>query len=271
MSSSTPFADSLFWSLRSPEGKESFLFGTLHVIDDTKIALPVSELEQILKSKEALFVEINPHDLDDLRTQGLEQLGSETEMSQKTASETLSSDDMDRLQSLLSSSPRLSPMKDHLEHLPAGALAQLVRVETQLRSQFFDEGTFEPETHFVDVAMKEEIPVESLESVEEQFAHMHENEDLAEALDEYYADDAFDMFERYVEQNLLLVRDKDLNSPAMVERNSALASKLDVALCDKEGLVLVGAAHLPLDHGVLASLARAGWTVRKVELPVERR
>lgn len=270
MHSPTDFADSLFWSITSPAGAQSFVFGTLHLVDNTKIVLPIAELEQILREKSTVFVEINPHDLDEYKEQGAGSFGSGSAEGQKKASEVLSPEDLGRLRALFANSPRLESVKDELEQFPSAVLAQFIKAEAQLRSPLFESGNFEPETHLVDYALAAGIPVVSLENIDDQIAHMWENEDLAEELEKYYAGDAIDVFARYAQQNLELLPEEDHNSPMMLQRNRDMAAKLDDALRESDGMVLIGAAHLPFETGILANLTHAGWTVEKVELPVEQ-
>ncbi|WJY67657.1 TraB/GumN family protein [Corynebacterium auris] len=269
MPSPTAFSDSLFWSVTSPAGAESLVFGTIHVIDDTKIALPLAHLEKALRQKGTLVLEIDPRDLDELREQGLDSLrGGEEE---ESASETLSPRDVERLDTVLASSPRLAPMKDELMRLPAASLVPLVGSEEQLRSPLFSRATLEPELYFADYARRVGADVVALENVDVQLAHLREDADLPRALDSYFAADSIDIFERYARQDLDVLADKDFTSPAMLRRNRDMAAALQRAVSEREALVLVGVAHLPRESGILARLARAGWGVSRVELGVEKR
>lgn len=268
------FADSLFWTLKSPEGATSVVAGTVHVIDTSHITMPTAVLEEHLIRLGHLYVEIAPEEMLELTTQmqetGLSALGP-----QGTGPAT--PEQLDRLYKFAADSPVLNPLSEQFPTLSTGVLTQLVRTAMQLRSPLFEEPRFEMENHFITVAAERDIPVTGLEQSADQFAHFDADSDLDAALDDYDAklrgaesDEIFDMFTRYADQDLRLLSDAEQRSDTMIKRNAAMASALDTHLRDTPGLVLLGAAHLPYDTGVLALLADKGWEIDRVDLAVDK-
>ncbi|WP_290186413.1 TraB/GumN family protein [Corynebacterium glaucum] len=262
------FDDSLFWTLTSPEGATSMVVGTVHVLDSSHISMPLSELEAELSRLRHLYVEIDPEEMKRLKSEseagGLGVFAS-------AGGTPATPKQLQRVAKIAESSPRLAPLSDQLATLPTTILTHLIKVETQLRSELFETADLELEDHFIAYATEHDIPVSGLEEAADQFAHVNADDDLDAALDAYDDPQSEDMFLNYAFQHPELLSGAEMRSEAMVTRNAALAVALETKLRKNPGLVLIGAAHLPLDTGVLAVLENKEWDVGRVELTVENR
>lgn len=251
------FDDSLFWSITSPAGVQSTVFGTVHVLDSNHIVLPIDRLEAELDRLGRLAMEVSPEDLEGKQPQDLA----------ASDLEPITPEELERVMPIVEQSPRLRDMADVIASMPRETVTSLMQMETQLSSPLFETLDFEPERHFATLATERDLPIVGLEAFDDQVAHINANDDLEAAI-AAVEQPPFDMFARYGAQDLRLLDKNDQFSDAMAARNTRLAAGVTQHLSDAPALVLIGAAHLPFDNGVLALLQEQGWAIERLEQPV---
>lgn len=224
----------LFWEVKSPNGKLSYLYGTYHSNDRKFFQLPDS-LYTVLKSTELLVVETDMHSI----TRDLEVRSSAIAMNfdthglpytmSRVASETIygNEDGMPHF---------LDMYLLNLAQLNGLPYAVLESMETQM---FLALGA----------SMLRERDSISLDPVllESTLEGLYTNGDI-QGIDR--------ILRKYYSQGLY--------KRTIVDRNIAMADRLDTLISQQSGVVLVGAAHLGGQQGLLKILKSRGWQTRVV-------
>ena len=224
----------LFWEIKSPKGKVSYVYGTYHGNDRKLFNLPDS-LYTALKATKMLVVETDIHSI----TRDLEVRSSAMSMNfdvyglpytmSKQPSETLygNEDGMPHF---------LDMYLLNLAQLNGIPYTVLESMETQM---FLAKGT-----NFVEQEDSVALDQVLLESTLEG---LYVNGDIAgidRILRKYYSE--------------------GLYNRTIIQRNLAMADCIDSLLNKQSAVVLVGAAHLGGQNGVIRLLKSKGWKVRVV-------
>lgn len=256
------FNGALCWEVAGKTGT-SYIFGSIHQMDSRRISLPLDRLEQLLRSTRGLVVEVDLSDIPQPETAPVHQGGADHDLA-----------------ALLGETRRLRLMEILSEHqdlhtIPLPLLTLLVTMKTQLSSELFGTADLEVETHFTQVAKNHGLSVHQLETFEEQLAllatDVPKHEQVAELIKaiRVHDDPAMpDMFARYADQDLRLLPESEFAAGPMVERNLRLTERLVTLIESQPVFAIVGAAHLPQETGMLALLAKRGYTVTPHPLTV---
>lgn len=84
---------------------------------------------------------------------------------------------------------------------------------------------------------------------------------LKKIIDAYDDSTTPDMYARFASEDLRLLRDEDMTAPMMVRRNEAMTNRLTALLGKQSLLVIIGAAHLAGETGVLEGIEKYGYIV----------
>src|SRR5690606_29823571 len=80
-----------------------------------------------------------------------------------------------------------------------------------------------------------------------------------------------DIIMRYMNQDLALLDTAIFNETNMITRNQKMANGIDKIMKDKPVFVIIGAAHLPYEHGVLNLLHQKGYTIKPYPIKVSKK
>ncbi|MBH5295563.1 TraB/GumN family protein [Corynebacterium ulcerans] len=264
------FNGSLFWSIKSKHSAVSFLWGSLHHIDTSKIVLPLPALDDLMNTTDTLIVEVDTERIEDEQSEHL--LASENAyfdyslLLNKPYLEKLLHICKEQPDSLLASVP--------IESVSPEVMTLLVSAQKEMKSKLYGTPNLQIESRYIQRARKAKKPVIELETVEEQLqAALTSNdlskqiEELKTAIDSYDADTP-DVYARYAQQDLRLLNTKEFFQHAMIQRNKTMVQRLIPHLQRQSAFIIIGAAHLPYSTGVLALLAEAGYQITPCALPV---
>lgn len=271
--------ETLAWRLDPPAGgTPSFVVGTIHAVDD-QLQPSIDRALALLDEAGALVVEV---DLGDGAQ--LDLVSAMLLSDGRTLPEIIGEEQFARLAAITSDAYALPG--EFLSGLaPWGAALMISVPAEQVRRMATGAPVFDQA--LVDHANAAGLPVETLESVDEQIAAFagHPEADqvtmLAQAIDMHPRLDAMvaEMIARYIEDDLsgiaemalseMQTGDTALNQRVLDklidERNRRMAERLLPLLEARPYLVAIGALHLPGQDGVLNLLAEQGWTVTPVE------
>ncbi|GEL08805.1 TraB/GumN family protein [Salisediminibacterium halotolerans] len=262
-------SEGIFYEV-SHEGQTMYLFGSIHVGDERIYPLQ-DNIEEAFSEADSLAVEINIDDFD------------ESEASEQMAAAGMNPDN-ESLEELVSEETYLE-IQEHLTDfgIPEMSINQfepwfislllndIARTETPFTGE---EGI---DQYFIDQANDNDIPIESLETLEDQIAFMSSSP-LDEQISSLKATlESLPIYEEELEQMLRLWRsgdneifkqmrsfDDEHGQEAMDSRDenmsTVLAEKLE-SENDDTHFVVVGALHLVSENGIPALLEDKGYDV----------
>jgi uncharacterized protein YbaP (TraB family) len=87
-------------------------------------------------------------------------------------------------------------------------------------------------------------------------------ESLKYCIDDFYSKDSTDMIKKYINQELDILKPEMYTNSLMIKRNTKMANGIDAIMQKHPVFVIIGAAHLPYENGVLNLLTKKGYTVK---------
>ena len=262
------YNNSLCWKIEKTDEKPSYIFGSIHQMNIDKIPLALAKLEGLLSETKALCIEAD-FDEAEIDTTSQSLFGGSDKLHDVVS--LLGEKHYVRLLDILNSSVTSKDIVPILDNVPLSLIALMVTVVQQQSSEFFSlDNVFEIEKHFTQLAKKQKYPIFTLETVAEQTEWLtatpeaSTDDDVAilkKIIDAYDDPTTPDMYARYASEDLRLLRDEDMTAPMMVKRNEVMANRLAALLGKQSLLVIIGAAHLAGETGVLEGIEKHGYMV----------
>lgn len=278
------YDNSICWEVRKTESSQpSYIFGSIHLLDTTKIQFPVEKVKGLIDKTGMLCLEISGDDLKLMAEKLGNKMYLDGDKREHYVSNSLDSARYKKLISILdSSSSILKPYRDMLDYIQPSYLDLMMTVEKQLaHSSKYTVGNFQPEMFFSEYAKTKNLDVKGLETADEQvdlivdpnLTFDQSMEKLKKSIDNFDKQDSnkIDMLLNYQNQNLQLLPKEEYVDSTMVSRNKNMARGIDLIIQDHPVFVIIGAAHLPYKNGVINQLAMKGYTVRPYFLNMKRR
>lgn len=272
-------ASALLWKIEGDDVKTSYLFGTIHMIEQDQYFF-TNEMEEALKATDELVLEIDLEDAMDL--------GSQIAMLQKA----LMKNDT-TLQDLLTPD-EYNAVKEHFEKMGIPFFL-FERVKPMFLTIFASEDLFSGgslnmdeiksyELELIEKAKTQNKPVDGLETVEYQMSIFDSIPYKAQAqmlITSISADEAEDsmmdtLIYYYKEQNLVKL-DRLLNSDPTTNlyrkilldnRNANWIPIISSKIIERSTFFAVGAGHLAGDYGVIRLLMKEGFRLTPVHFRV---
>lgn len=222
----------LFWEIKSPKGVKSYLFGTFHSNDRRVFNLPDS-LYTVLRNTDMLVMETDIYSI----VRDLEVRSSAFSLRFDTYGLPYSSSNLagETAYGTEDGMPHFLDMYLlNLAQLNGKDYSTLEAMETQLKLS--KSNIAEPDSVFLDAVL--------LESTLEGLYINGDISGIDKILRKYYS--------------------QGLYHKMIISRNEAMTLRIDTLLSKSSGLVLVGAAHLGGNFGILKLLKDKGWKVKLV-------
>jgi len=260
---------SLLWEVKNKEGKTcSYLFGTIHAIEERKFYFP-KKLEKIASKCDAICLEIS--DLTD-NAPSMDKLM----MTDKSLSEIFTKSQLDSVYQWAEKYLLMKP-KQFDENF--GQVKPFLLLQFILKSSL-PESTKSYELVFEEQAKKNKQKVLGLETVDFQlnlFDKMPISEQVKMVMEtlkeEENAKKKFEEMQQiYLEQDLdrlyRLTKDEStlLNRSFLEDRNIDWITKIENISKEKVVFIAVGAAHLAGSEGVIELLMKKGFQVLPIKL-----
>lgn len=271
---SKPLENSLLWKIeKSGNSKVSYLFGTIHIISESKYFFTPA-MNDALKSTSQLVLEIDMHEIED-PAKAMEVMQSAYMPGDTTLRDLLSKEDYEKLDKMMQE-----------KGLP---LAFFDRIEPLFISAFLMEGDENPtknsdlkfyEFELMAKADSLGIPVAGIESVSEQMDAIKnvplkvQAGLLVESLNNPESSEDTMLQRLYTEQkidSLALLVTNDANPIAnymdvlLKDRNERWISRIDSLVQAKSCFIAVGSGHLGGQEGVIRLLRKNGFKVTAVK------
>lgn len=275
MSTGSAQADSAVWLVTSGEQKV-YLGGTMHLLRPTDYPLPAS-FETAYGEADKLYFETDISSLSDVGTQ-MRMMQQLTYSDERTLRSVLNDEAYTALSEYVVQTGL--PMAA-LESFKPGLLVSTLQILEFQQMGFTPEGV---DAHFNTRAVNDGKPVGELESVESQIGYLaamgegkesefvllslEDMEEIKTSIEDmvaaWRAGDNEQLADMFVDD--LKEQSPEIYDDLLVERNNAWMPLIE-ELFEQEGteFVLVGAAHLVGEDGLLAQLQQKGYQVAQLE------
>lgn len=268
------YGETLAWRLEPPDGgAPSYMVGTMHLIDD-RLETAIGRALALLHEAGGLVVEV------DMSAAGQDAVIAAMLLPEgRSLEDIIGADNFARLGVI---ADEYGIPIDYLDRLAPWGVAMTISLPLDQLQKMAAGAPYFDQRLMLEAA-EAGLPVETLETVEEQIAALSGGSEAEQAemlirLIDTRADQADiseAMIELYVADDLaglagLLARemtagdellDAALFDVLVDDRNRLMAERVAPLLAERSYLVAVGAMHLPGEEGVLNLLARSGWTV----------
>lgn len=273
------YDNSIFWEIKKTKSSPpSYILGTIHMMDTSQIKFPLVTFSQLIDKCGNLCTEAS---LKMDSSQSVE-FGKRMLLPSfdRNITNSLDKEYYIRLTQIVDSAKsELKLLKPALAYIRPTALAFLILAEKQLSSSVLYKTTnFGPEKYFEEYARAKGYEINQLETMQQQIewyfapkiTFEKSLEVLKQSLDDFNNNDSIDMFLNYRNQNLLLVKPEAYNDSIMILRNKGMADGIDNLIMKRPTFVMIGAAHLPYENGVLNLLAKKGYYVKPYLVNLKR-
>jgi hypothetical protein len=272
------FDGSVLWSVTNPKiGKTSYILGTCHMIDSSQLTFPVNMIKGMIDGSQYIWVEVSKS-----QSGRFVYLMQENMIADSTAPKLpgcLTSEYQVKLNRIIDSSKFLLPgIKPNIHLLKPQAL--VVLLEQELFVKKIPNGglpNFFMDSYFEEYAKETEKGILSFETASQQVQWlMQPNLSFSEAvkkleacIDLFYVP-GLDVWETYRSQNIAQISAIFDNQDWHISRNQNMARRLDISLQSYALFVMVGAAHLGGENGILNLLDQEGYIIKPVEIEFSR-
>lgn len=275
------FNNSISWEIKKCEDcPSSYLIGTVHVIDTNRISFPTEKLLKLLDSCKVLCVETDLSS-DSSNYDNVNKVMFLNE-GKNRITQSLTDDYLEKLYCIIDSSKTLKGSRKYLDKINPAYLGFLIVMEAQLSdTSYFNKFNFSPDLFFYEHAKLKDYKIIGLETVASQlnaiavpdFSYQKRIDILKRYIDEYYSGEHIDMFDSYINQDLNILSDKEINDSIMViSRNQNMAEKIDNLLNSGTQLfIVVGLAHLPYKDGILNILSQKGYLIEPYMVDLKKK
>ncbi|MET4080811.1 uncharacterized protein YbaP (TraB family) [Pedobacter sp. UYP30] len=268
------FDNSVCWEIRqSKNSYPSYIFGSIHLLDTTKVRFPIEKIKGLIDKTGMLCLEISGADFKLVSEKLGIKMYLDGDKREKSISNSLDEVHLKKLQLMIdSSNDFFKGFKDMLDYIKPSFLTTMITLEKQLStSNEFSRSKFNPEGFFTQYCESKSIAVKGLETADEQvdlvvkpsLSFDKAIEELKKSIDDFNKTKTdVDMFFNYSNQNLKLLPKKEYSDSTMISRNTNMANGIDRLLKNNSLFIMIGAAHLPYQHGILNLLAKKGYYIK---------
>lgn len=261
--------NSLLWKIEGKGAKTSYMYGTMHIIEEEYYNMTESMIQKI-KASEAIIMEVGgmPNPLETFELMSLDT---------GTVHDYFTKEQMAQLLEFMDKKLDTPPETFHEVY---GKMKPFFILQS-ISQGYFGENTMSYDLDIMAMAKQNEIPLVGLETIEEQlgFFDAISNEEMANLIMQ-----SIENFEKEKKQTKKMMNiysqqrvDKLIplmkkQSPEFMEfsdiflygRNKAWIPKIEEQIKDKSCFIAVGAAHLFGEGGLIDLLEKEGYTLTAV-------
>lgn len=274
------YSNSVLWEISSAKTEHiSYILGTVHVLDTTKINFPVKEIKNLMDKSENLCVELISENVN-----GMEMLNKYLYLSEDKLkiSDYLEKEYYAKLLRIIDSSKvLLKNYKQDFDSIRPTILSFFIDAEKQLsKIENINNLNYFPEIDLISYATEKKYEVISLETAEQQIQWIvrpslsfDKSLDILKESIKSFDDknSGMNVFMNYSEQKIEFRKPKTLLDSITVLRNRLMASKIDDIIKNRNLFVVIGAGHLPYKNGVLNLLAKKGYRINAYKIDLTKK
>ncbi len=265
---SDPLEKSLLWKVSGPDIQDSYLFGTIHVLPQSKFKLQTG-VEEAFASADKIILEL---DMDDPSLQ-MEMMQYAKMPDGQNLEQLLTEEEYDQLDRWIQKSAGVKLQMVHT--------MQPLLLTSLILSEYIDGPPASYELSFVQMAKAQEKEVLGLETVAEQMGAIGEYgvenqvRDLKQMLSDpesvktgftqlveaYQSEDADGIYD-YMQSQMT---GNGMNASLLEKRNQNWVPRIKEFAAEQSCFFAVGSGHLGGEQGVIRLLRAAGYTLTPVQ------
>jgi uncharacterized protein YbaP (TraB family) len=272
------YDNSVLWEIKkSGNNNISYILGTIHVLDTTRINFPVETFKTLIDKCENLCLETTPGQVNELRK--INKFMYLSDENSKISNRLKKENYKNLMQIADSSDYFLKRFKPYLDSMRPTILNWFIIADRQLiQTEKFKDLNYRPETDFFNYANEKGYEIIPLETGQQQndwivrldLSFEKSLEILEKSIDNFYDEDSeIDIFKRYSEQNLALAQPDEFSDSILILRNNGMVAKIDSIINSKSLFIAIGAGHLPYENGVLNLLAQKGYIIKPYKIDLK--
>lgn len=270
------FKNPICWKISKDNKNPSYILGSIHLMDTTQISFPIDLFCKLIDECQVTCFEIK------LSTQT--NINNDLEIflddNETNITNSLSNDELMKLNSIIDSSNYfLKPIKSLLEYIKPTALTALLEMEQQMQTT--EKAlclSFSPDLYFQQYALSKGYPVFELETFDKQKNWILPKISFEEAIQElrntistYGTLQNTDLHTIYIKQNFDELKNEVINDSIMIHRNLEMAKNINHLITTNNQLfIMIGAAHLPFEIGILKHLETMGYSIDPIEINLQK-
>lgn len=278
-SQSQDYDHSICWEIKSSKtSKPSYILGSVHVLDTTKIDFPIQKVKDLVDVCGCFCSEINDLFQDSSQMKNLVKSVFLTNK-KLNIEDSIGGDYYEKLIQIVDSSKgSLRVFRPILSIIKPSFIGLMVTMEKQTsNSNLYAESNFTMDSYFEQYASSKGYGIHALESTQKQIdmiiggTYGESILSLKTSIDGFFSNDSIDMMKNYLNQNLRLLKENVYLDSTMIGRNRVMADGIERLSQENTVFVVIGAAHLPYKYGVLNILAQRGYIVKPYHLTMNER
>ena len=266
--------NSLLWMVTSDKSRDTaFVFGTMHLIQKEYFYFP-DMLKELIKSSDKVVLEVGDDINNPLKAMALLRLEEGTTL--------FDFFDDKQTDSIIEWAESDLGMTEEMFRMSFGQMKPFAVVSLASAEDMLSDSESYEQT-IMEIQKKANIPLEGLESLEEQmsiFDDLTEEEQATMVMEAIRGGEEADkqledMLRMYSAQNIdsmyLMIHEEgdvlaDKENEFLTERNKKWIPRMEEMMKDSRVFFAVGAAHLGGEEGVLELLRREGYKVTSIKL-----
>lgn len=267
------YDNSICWEIKSSKtSKPSYILGSVHVLDTTKINFPIQKVKELVDDCGCFCNEASINKLLQDSAQ-MRNLAKNIFLTNKKLNieDSIGGDYYEKLIQIVDSSKgSLKVLKPILSRIKPSFIGIMVTLEKQTsNSNLYVQSNFTMDSYFEQYATSKGYGIHAFESAQKRidiiFGGTYGESILAlkASIDGFFSNDFIDMMKDYLNQNL-----RFLKEDIYIDRNRVMADGIERLSRENTVFVVIGAAHLPYKYGVLNILAQRGYSIKPYRLNI---
>jgi uncharacterized protein len=265
----------LLWKISGKGIKESYLFGTMHLISADKFFMP-REIEKCIRNSDVVAFEI---DMDKMKGLGALSLIPKMFMdNSEKLYNLLEEDQYNKVRDYFKSKGIPAMMVDRLKPMLLNTMAdETFSDKSQMKSMVsyekeidelakqYDLKTIGLETANYQISIFDSIPYEEqAKSLYESISQVKDEKNEMKDLEDLYAQGDIEALNKYMAESL--GKDERMQRLFLDNRNINWVAKIPKLSKSKNTFYAVGAGHLPGKNGVINLLRNEGYQVKSIPI-----
>ena len=278
-SQSKDYDNSICWEIKSSKtSKPSYILGSVHVLDTTKIDFPIQKVKDLVDVCGCFCGEINNLLLDSSQMKNLVKRIFLTNK-KLNIEDSIGGDYYKKLIQIVDSSKgSLKVFRPMLSIIKPSFIGLMITMEKQTNNpNLYAQSNFSMDSYFEKYARSKGYGTHALETAQNQIdmivggTYGQSILTLKASIDAFLSNDSIDMMKNYLNQNLRLLEENDFLDSTMISRNRVMADGIERLSRENSVFVVIGAAHLPYKYGIINILAQRGYIIKPYHLQMTER
>lgn len=278
------YDNSICWEISSSKlSKPAYILGSIHELDTTKINFPTLKIKEMIDQCGSYCMESV---LDSIQVKETFK-GLFLNNKKINNRDSLGHEYYEKLIHIADSSKErmLTTFKLFLPILKPGFISFMLKSRPSINPTLFSKSNFKMDLYFEKYSTSKNYRIHGLESPQQVLDFLVGTATYRESIlalktniDDFlkkpveFSKAPVDIFKSYANQNLNFLKYDSYLDSTLIMRNKVMANGIDQLLQEKTVFIVIGAAHLPYEFGVLNLLAQKGYFIKpyNIDLPINK-